>query len=77
MRRPLSCGQWGATKGFKQGSYEIKLRFESVQSDSQEGTVWKRRAGRRLLQVARQEVMVAEAVKMERRRQSEFRSLWE
>ena len=56
-------------------SYEIKLSFESSQSDSQESSVWKGSAGRRLLQEAKQEIMLAEAVEMEKRRQSEFWSL--
>lgn len=58
----------GSPKAFKQGSYEIRQRFERGQSDSQKGSGWKGRAGRKLLQEAKQEMTLNGAVEMGKRR---------
>lgn len=54
---------------FKQGSYEIRLRFERDQPYSQEGTDWKWKAGRSFYSFlqAGWELMEAEALEMEKR----------
>lgn len=64
---PVAGGE--PPKGFKQGSYEIRLRFERDQSYSQEGTDWKWKAGRSFYSFlqAGWELMEAEALEMEKR----------